>query len=261
MFNITTKLEINIRKSPSVATDVIGLNILMVKNKIPALIIDPEFIEPMFFERTKVNGTYKIITTVDFYNGRAYALDKLKDLPRFALESEGLEIMVSPNRTDKESLNELKTIVEFLKKINPLLDIRWCLGLRTRSYDSVKFPLTHFKTWPCSFIRTDINLQVPNLTVEKHRADIAYIKSLSGLPIKVSGNVDINLIRELTGINRFDVSVTQFKNIVKALKENPDLGNLQKKEVKKEEIKKEEVKKEEVAVAEVVEIPETPVGE
>jgi hypothetical protein len=219
MFSVTTKLEINIRRGPTVARDIMGLGILMVKNRMPAVVVDPEFIEPMFFERQRVNAQYKILTTIDFYDGTQYAMDKLRTIPRFCLESDGFEILLSPGRNDSESKNELKAITEFLRGINPLIDIRWVLGLKNRKYEEVKNCVSHFKEYPCSFVRTNTNTTAPNLGLEKHLFDIEFIKKYYGGQVKVSGNVDLTLIKALPDIRRFDVSLTQYKGIVKEWKE------------------------------------------
>jgi len=219
MFDITSKLEINIRRGPTVATDVIGLGIIMVKNKIPAVVIDPEFIEPMFFERQRVNAQYKIITTV--FNDKQYAMDKLRNIPRFCLESDGFEILVSSDRNPAESKNELKAITEFLRgSISPIIDIRWALDFRNKKYEDFQNSIINFKQYSCSLVRPCIQTTIPNFTVEKHQQDIDFIKKFYGGQIKLSGNIDLATIKKFSNITRFDVSPAQYKSIVKEIKED-----------------------------------------
>lgn len=220
MLQQTTKLEINIRRGKSAPQDMDGVGTLMVKNRIPALVTDPDFIDLMLFERMRINGQYKIITTVDFENGKQYAMDKFRSLPQNALKTDGFEILLSPDRTDKESLNELRIVTEFCRQSNPLAEIRWVFGFRTRQPQQLQHFYPYLKKWPAQFLRTDINLEVPGLTITKHLEDVTRIRNFCGTSIKVSGNINLAMIKELSPrVARFDVNVSQAKRILFELKE------------------------------------------
>ena len=217
MFNITTKLEINIRPGPSLSTDMNQLPTFMIKSRIPVLICHPSILEGAMIERLKTKATYKIYSTVDFDNGKRYAMDKFLDLPKQIFECDGLEILLTANRTDKESFNEMRAIKEYASRLNSLIDVRWVLGLRTRTYESVTNIMKHTIKIPASVIRTDTNIEIPAITTEDHQKDIDFIKQHVATQIKISGNITIDVINNIKNASKFDVSVLQAKRIVKSL--------------------------------------------
>lgn len=227
MFQQMTKLEVNIRKGKLAPTDMHNLSSFLIKNCIPTIVVDPEFIEPMLVERSKFNGGYKIVTAVDFNDaGRHFALEKMRDLPQAMFATDGIEVLLTPNRNDKESHNELKAISEFIKQLKTTMEIRWVLGLRTRQKTAIEHYMKYLTSFPVNFIRTDPNLDIKS-TTQQHQEDLEYIRRYYAAPVKVSGSVDLSVINEVKA-NRFDVSVAQAKKVLKEL-ENPT-----KKEEKKE---------------------------
>lgn len=218
MFEYTTRLEINVLQGQTVAVETNGLATFMVKNKIPAIVAAPDFLEIVLMERASFGGQYKVICAVDFDSGRRYALEKFRPLPQTIFKADGFDILLTPNRTDKESLNEMRALSEFIRSLNPLMEIRWAFGFRTRTYESMAGFLPYLKKCPANFLRTDISLQSPLVSLKKHQADILLLKECVGTPIKVSGNIDFEIMKELReGVQRFDVSVAQAKKIVKAI--------------------------------------------
>lgn len=216
MFQITTKMEVNIRRGKTAATDMFQLSTFLIKSRIPAVVVEPEFVENILIDRSKYVNAYKVICAVDFHNGKHFALEKIRDLPQAALSADGFEILVSPNRPDKESLNELRGLTQFFKSIDPMKEIRWVLGLRTREIPNLECILEHMRTWPGSFIRTDTNLEIPSLGIDDYIEDIDFIRSKVSTPIKVSGNVDFALINALSDVaSRFDVTATQARKIAR----------------------------------------------
>jgi hypothetical protein len=218
MFQYTTKLEVNIRRGKMAPTDMHNLSTFLIKSKIPAIVIDPEFIDPMMVERSKFNGQYKIIVAVDFDNGRRYGMEKLKYLPKNTFQTNGIEILLTPGRNDKESLNELKVISEWGKMFNPLLEIRWVFGFRTRARDLIANFMPYLKNVPGTFLRTDPNCEIPKISVEEHESDVAYLKEHSSTPIKISGNVTLEIMNAIK-VARYDVTIGQAKKIVKAIED------------------------------------------
>lgn len=218
MYNVTTKLELNLFDGKTVVGDMSKMSTFVMKYKIPAVVIDHRYIETALWERTRHSGQFKIICPVDFPHGRHFALEKIRDLPQAALSADGFEIMLSANLSDKECLNELRVITEFFhKSIDPTKELRWVLGYRSRSYESVRAFLPHITKWPVAFIRTDNNLTVPTFDIKKHNADITEIKNYVGCPIKISGNVDLDTINSVPLARRFDVNMTQARTIIKQL--------------------------------------------
>lgn len=221
MFDITTRLEVNVLRGANVTSDFNNLSNFLVKHRVPVLVVDPTFIAPVLIERMRFRAQYKIVCAVDFDTGKRYAMEKLRPLPQEIFKADGLDILLSANRADKESFNEMKVLRDFIKdSINPTIEIRWVLGLRSRTYEAVANIMPHLKKVPGSYIRTDINLEVPNHSLEKHATDINFIKDAVGAPIKLCGNIDLNTIIEFKSqVSRFDVSVSQAKKIAKEASE------------------------------------------
>lgn len=222
MFDITTRFEVNVLRGANVANDFNNLSNFLVKHRVPALVVDPMFIQPVLIERMRFRAQYKIIVAVDFDTGRRYAMEKLRPLPQEIFKADGLDILLSANRADKESFNEMKVLHDFIKNsINPMIEIRWVLGLRSRAYEDVANIMINLKKIPApTFVRTDINLVSPDHNMEQHAVDIDFIKSAVGAPIKLCGNVDLATISKFKGqVARFDVSVSQAKKIAKEARE------------------------------------------
>lgn len=216
MLEVTTRLEVNLPEKVTTPTDFVSLSQLLVKHRVPALVVAPQFIESAIIERQKVNGSFSIICSVDFARGNLYAMEKLRPLPKVVQAVNGFDILVSPGRTDKESLNELKTIKHFIQSVyGQMTQIRWTIGLSTREIEDVQNVLPHLSKFPVSYIRTDNNLVVPGVDVEVHRASVQVIREFVPTPIKISGNVTFGVIKEMRqDVARFDVNVSQFKQIL-----------------------------------------------
>jgi deoxyribose-phosphate aldolase len=224
MFNITTRLEVNIQ-GMAAGADINGLSTFISKSKIPVIVSDPAYIEGILVERTKFRGQYQVICTVDFPNGKHFASEKMRDLPKASMLADGFDIMVSAKKTDRESLNELRAISDFiLKYIDPTKEIRWVLGLRHRNYEDVRNVMSHLKNCPAKYIRTDNHLILPKLDINSHQLDIDFIRASVATPIKLSGNITLATINEtINAVSRYDVSVQQAKDIVKELKLQPEI--------------------------------------
>ena len=217
MFDTTTRLEVNVFRGETASVDINQLSGFMIKNRIPVVVTEPSFIEPMVLDRSRFNGQYKIICAIDFFDGKHYALEKIRDLMQVAFLADGFDIMITPNRSDKETLNELRALTEFFRALNSLKEIRWTLGLRRGSRESIKRALSHMKKWPASYIRTDVNLVSPGIELMNHLDYIAFIRKEISTPIKVCGNIDFQSILALRQkAARFDVSVMQARRIVKS---------------------------------------------
>jgi hypothetical protein len=230
MFQITTKLELNVLGNLP-ATEYNGVLTFAIRNKIPAIVTDPLLIEQMFVQRSRYNGQFKIICALDFRGGD-FAVSKFQHIPKIALDADGFDVYLTPKKSDIESSNEMKAIEEFISRINMTAEKRWTLGLRTG--DGHKNTLRHFKERPANYIRNDINLISPLATLETLKKDVELIRSHSATPIKLCGNIDLDIIDTLKTA-RYDVTLTQARGIVnevkareKRLKENPQLVEPQK---------------------------------
>lgn len=221
MLQLTTKLELNVFNTKSLAMDMPHIGSFVIKNRVPCVVTVPELIDTILFERSKFSPAFKVICAVDFFN-KNYALQKIRNLSNNVFMADGFEFRVSSGRNDKESLNELRALTEFIKNgLGPSKDIRWALNLRAITYDNYMYLLNHMRKWPASFIRTDINIECPSVNYDTHMDDINFIKEKIATPIKVSGNINYSLMLTLANkAARFDVNLTQARRILKDALDN-----------------------------------------
>jgi len=211
MYHVTTRLEVNVF-SRSIG-DIDGLTSFVVKHRIPTIVVDPALLEVLIIERSQFNYAHKVICVIDFEN-KNYSFNKMKDLGKGIWAADGYEILVSPNRTDIETMNEMKSLREFIIRYEPTKEVRWALNLRNKRLD-FSHALKHAKSIPGSFIRTDINLVSPAAILDAHREDVDFIKKVVATPIKVSGSVNYDLIMALgQSVARFDVTLSQARDVV-----------------------------------------------
>jgi deoxyribose-phosphate aldolase len=215
-FQIANKLEVNLLNSntkPEYVSE------FVLKNRIPAIVAAPEYIAPLVAHRAVRNGPYKIICAVDFPSGSNFGMDKIfRTNPDF-VGADGFDFLLSSNRTDVELHNEMMAIYNFIKGNRPFSQIRWVLKLRTHK-DAGLSALKHMAKAPPAFVRLNSELEVPKIGVTKHREYIKLARKQVPYPIKVCGNVDLNLIDKLANevnVKRFDVSLNQAEAIIREL--------------------------------------------
>jgi hypothetical protein len=215
----TTRFEINVihpKSNPIEAVDFAS------RYACPAIVTVPEMVAPFIAARSIRRALFKVIVAVDLPNGNNFAMQKLRDLGPDALAADGFDIVASPKRNAKEALNEVKLLTDFIRTMNPLADIRWSLGALDRSeVDYIEHIKSVLKV-PCNFLRTDHRTYYPNIKVDDHKRIVESIRKFIGVPIKVSGNVDITTYRafEHDKSIRFDVTLDQAQSLIKAPHEN-----------------------------------------
>jgi hypothetical protein len=219
--------EINLMRGATAAIDMKNLGIFAMKNGITTVVTDPSFCEIVLMDRLRLGAMlkYKVICTVDFENGKNFALQKFRSLPRGALGADGFEILLTPVRNDQEAFNELKSITEFIKEnLSPTKEIRWCFGFRTRSYEAMEPFMQYLSKYPASYLRTDHNMMTSGISLEDHQKDIEFIRTYNAMPIKVSdGAVSLDALEALNPkVPRFDVTLGQATRLVRQIKEREE---------------------------------------
>lgn len=213
-FQITGKLEVNLLDSK---TNPVFVSEFLIKNRIPAVVVSPEYVTQLVLHRASRRGQYKIICALDFPKGGKFALDKIYHANPDLASADGFEILLTRARTGIESKNEMKALFGFLRMNNSLAEIRWCLGALTRSDEDTVSILKNMGGFPPSFVRIDSHLETPRATIEKHQSLIELFREHVPYPIKVSGNVDLETIQTLKGVKRFDVSIEQAEALVREI--------------------------------------------
>lgn len=220
--NVTLpRLEIDVMQ----ANELAEASELAVKHKIPALVVHQSLASDALIYRGKVNGKFKIITPVDWQHRDAYGLMKLRGLPVDALETDGFEILLTPNKSLHETKNEANVLTKFIHgNISPMSEIRFVLGVHNRNtdqdnYESIYTMCDALLSVPMpNYIRTDhqLKLQVSKANTTTHNQLIAAIRSRIAAPIKLSGNItSVKCINGSPNAARFAVSVLQTKSIIK----------------------------------------------
>lgn len=218
------RFELNLQRGATAAIDMKNLGIFAIKNAIPAVVVDPSFCEIVLMDRLRLGAQlkYKVICTVDFENGKNFALQKFRSLPRGALGSDGFEILLSPARADKEAFNELKGISEFIKEnLDTTKEIRWCFGFRSRPYEQLEAFMQYLSKFPSSFLRTDHSMLTTGIPLEDHQKDVEFIRTYVGTPIKVSdGAISLDALEALAPkVARFDVTLGQATRLVQLIRD------------------------------------------
>lgn len=224
IYGLTTRFELNL--TPSV-NPITAANWAQ-KHRCPVIVTPPEHVAPLMVNRATKNAQYQIIVTLDFPSGKSYAMDKLRNASGDFSACDGCDILLSGGKSQVETKNEIKALYEFLKTIG-MHEIRYVLGAYTRSRESIIDMLKGMKLYPGRWIRLDQHLTLPNITIEHHKGMIGLIKEHIATPLKISGNVDLDVVKEFSGTkHRFDVSLDQATSIVKHLEDansKPELAN------------------------------------
>jgi hypothetical protein len=213
----TTRFEINVtdrKLNPLVAVD------LAMKHSCPAIVTIPELVAPFIAARSMRKALFKIILAVDLPDGDNFAMLKLRDLGNDALAADGFDIVSSKRRKPIESLNEVKSLTEFIVSMNPFAEIRWSIGAIDRAESDYAEHLKSLHKYPCSMIRTDHRLFVGSgVGVDKHKLIVNSIRKYVASPIKLSGNIDRDtyLAFENDKSIRFDVTADQFNSLRKSV--------------------------------------------
>lgn len=214
MANLFTRLEINVLDN---AIHPLRVSEFVVKHSCPAIVTLPQFVAPFMADRSAKRGGYKIIVAVDFENGRNFAMQKLRDLPKDAMSADGFDIMATPNISGIQAQNEVKALKDFINSMNPVAEIRWVLDVFNRKDEDVVKHLMAVKACPPNFVRMDRKLTQADAKLD-HVAKYDFIRKHAVTPIKVSGNVTVETMRALMKekTTRFDVTMSQAMEIAKA---------------------------------------------
>jgi hypothetical protein len=168
-----------------------------------------------------MGGSYRIICAIDFPKGSNYAMDKLFGSNPDFVGADGFEVLLSTNRTEIESRNEMRAVHSYLKANRPLSDIRWCLRMHSVDDKETEGILKNMKGFPPSFVRVDPHVDDLGQDVEKLKTHAEKVVGQVPFPIKISGGIDLEKLRalsDLKNVKRFDVTFEQAEAIVRSLK-------------------------------------------
>lgn len=222
MFDITSRLEIN----------ALGLNVNipdLIKTassaRVAAVVVSvPEFVPQILAYRMTTNSTFKVILAVDFDSrGNNFTIAKFNNLHPGWQEAEGYEIVLSPRTNAMEIKNEIQSLSNFLRQINPVCEVRFVINMLTFDggvvHNMIQFLGKQVDPRP-TFIRVDQNLTMPvREAVEYGPKCHEIIRRTNPIPLKASTNIDLESIRALRSTYaRFDVDLNAAKKIIHQLR-------------------------------------------
>jgi hypothetical protein len=227
---ITNKLEIEIGQLNQ--REILEAGTFSTKNHCQAIIVMPDAVAGVMMDKSTRNSQYRVIAAIDFPNGRNFALDKWRDISPDVLAADGFEILLSMGRTPADCRNEIRAIMEFIRgQVNPMAEIRFVIRAFERSEKELDECFEGFRKNPPNMIRLDHRLLRAREIVKAVDAEkcnrkilddqikmIEALRSRMAIPIKVSGNVDLAMVQELSKVHnttRFGVSLAQAKSIMK----------------------------------------------
>lgn len=212
-----TQFEINLpNRNPNAAVELSNVANFMAKYRCPAIVAAPDYIEAVMIERLRTAGRWKIIAAIDFEN-RDFAMNKFtRQLPRAVLEADGFDVLLSANRNNADSFNELSSLTNFIRQLSQVYEIRWTLGTRLHPPEQLKMILSNLQRHPCQYMRSDIGVLGEAVSEELHRKDIDLIRAHTAAPIKLSGVGDLQTMDNLrTKVARFDVTLTVAQRLMR----------------------------------------------
>ena len=221
---ITTSLEIDVMQASEIDQAVqLARNHLM-----PVLVVHPQLVAATIMTRARRQGRFKIITTIDWPKGDNYGMMKLRGMTKEMMQADGFEIMLTGGKQEHENKTEAVLISQFLRgHLSSAIEMRFVLGNLTNSVDNIVGMCKSFKDMPTpAFVRNDHYLkpQVTKANIKTHAALISTIKSVTGIPIKICGNIDsIRTIAGciVAGASRFAVSLQQANDIISDIQRQP----------------------------------------
>ena len=201
---------------------------LIVKHRIPTAIVHPGLVLDAMIRRSRYQGDFKIITPVDWPKGDIYGLPKFMGLDVDALNSDGFELMITPNRPESDIKNEMDMLTRFIREhVSEVPEIRFVFNaLTNENKDNIKSMAKAVRGVRTPIlIRTDykLKLQVSRANPEIQNDIISMIKKIVDVPLKISGNMNsIKTIMQCQDASKFAVSLTQIRAIIKEIQRQPE---------------------------------------
>lgn len=188
----------------------------VVKNYCPAIVTVPQLVPAFVVDRESKRSSYKIIAALDFPSGTNFGMQKIRDMGPDAGAADGFDIVCTPNRQSNESFNEIKSVTEFLRTLNPLAEIRWVLGAFGRPYKDVQNCLNCFNKVSVNWVRLDQRLEDKTIDLSRHVGTVESIRRSTTFPLKLSGNITKEVTDKFMNDKavRFDVTFEQALSIM-----------------------------------------------
>lgn len=221
--SILSKLEIDVMQ----INEILEAVEIAHKYKLPAIVVHSGLSSEAIIARSRAGGKFNIITPIDWPKGDTFGMTKMRGLSTDSLETDGFEILLTPNKLETETRNEAKLLTEFIKtRLSDKTEVRFVLGSSMRSDDNLITMCKGIMTVRTpSLIRTDCQLktQVVKANPDEHNRLINLVREHIRTPIKVSGNfINLKSVVAIPNASKYAVSISQAKTIIKEFKSQPD---------------------------------------
>jgi len=188
------------------------------RHKCPALIVAPDLVTSASVARTLVRGSHKIIAAVDWPKGAQFMSDKFRGMPTEAVGADGFEILLTPGRK-VEIVKEIKFLVAFFRDhFPPAVELRFVLGwfAPDRNEEMFEHMLEAFKQVPTpTLVRTThlTKLTSADGSVDSQKGIMDKILNIKRVPIKLSGNIGLQVRLACRMAHRFACTIDQAKEL------------------------------------------------
>lgn len=213
---LTTRLELDISQGSEIAA---GVD-LALKHRFPAIVVHPELALAAVQARATCRGEFKILIPVDSPKGQKAAIEKFRHLPVPALQQNGFEVLLSAEKAST-LFGEITAISEFVRQhFHPHTELRFVLGCFTRDEEFIRDACSWMKNIPApALLRLDnatkIQQTIASTQAQQHFLKI--IRECTGLPLKLSGNINTVKMCETCNVDRYAVNLKQAQNLIAEL--------------------------------------------
>lgn len=221
--SVLNKLELDVMQ----INELLDASEIVSKYKMPAMVVHPNLAAEAMAARMRVKGRYKIIIPIDWPKGENYGNIKFRGVSKSALECDGFEIYLTPNKTENDIKNEAKALTEFIKAhLGDYVEVRFVIGNLSKNKDDIiSMCKGLLAVRSPTLIRSDVSLKLQQnkANTDVHN-DFCDTVNTSGFhcPIKLSGNM--NNLRSITSapnVLRYAAGVQQAKIIIKEYTQQP----------------------------------------
>lgn len=220
--DVVAKLEIDVLQ----ANELLEASELAFKNAVAGLVVHPSLMSDALVIRGGFGAKYKLITAVDWPRGDTFGIAKMHGLSIDALEADGYEVVLTPNKNFTDTKNEVNAITEFVKRrLSEISEVRFvfnCNGKDTDAISQMAQGLIGNRT--PALVRNDVSIktQMTNTSIDAFQQFSDTVTQHIKVPIKLSGNINgIGRVINIHWANRIAVNVTQARTIIREYNQQP----------------------------------------
>jgi len=160
------------------------------------MVVAPDLVRATTVNRALGRGSFKIFTAVDWPKGNQHLSDKFRGMPSEAINVDGFEILLTTNGKAAVS-KEVKFLSTFFRDhLPPTTELRFVLGWFAPGRKPEHF---EYMLEACKQIAAPALIRTTHLTkltsvdgsTDSHKSVIEAISGIKRIPIKISGNINM----------------------------------------------------------------------